>query len=149
MEKIAKITMVTFAAICGAIALGAKGGLAASAIEEQPAGQDSRQAWLEQVEQARLRYESFAARAASALSKMPQPAVSRPLNYFEDGTLRAGDVVVTERGLLVFKGAAHFPFAAADFEPLEHYTYAGSAPHRAVLLQIQQGNLAGRQGEKK
>ena len=148
MERIAKIAIVTLGAICGASALGAKGGLAAPAINELAAGQDSRQAWLEQVEQARLRYESFAARAASALSKMPQPAIAGPINYLEDDTLRAGDVVVTERGLLVFKGAARFPFAAADFEPIEHYTYAGSAPHRQVLLQIQRGNLAGRQGAK-
>ena len=148
MEKIAKITMFAFGVILGATALGANGGLAAPAIQESAAGQDSREAWLERVEQARLRYESFAARAASASSKLPQPAISTPINYLEDSTLRAGDVVVTERGLLVFKGAAHFPFAAADFEPIEHYAYAGPAPRRQVLLDIQRGNLAGGRGAK-
>jgi hypothetical protein len=40
-----------------------------------------------------------------------------PLAVYSDLTLRPGDIVVTKRGLRVFRGASHFPFGKNDFRP--------------------------------
>jgi hypothetical protein len=97
--------------------------------------------WLARVEEARERYEAFAARVTGALER---PSGAEPDDvYLDDDTLRAGDIVVTTAGLLLFKGSPRLPYARRDFEPLCE-TRARSLPHRSALLDILRAGLARR-----
>ena len=111
-------------------------------------GPQNRTAWLERVEQARARYEAFAAQARLSIQPAlvepgsmpsvpikPRPA-QRPTGILEDLTLRRGDVVVTPDGLMVFHGARRFPYAYEDFDPVK--SPAGSrAAHAPELIELQ------------
>ncbi len=61
------------------------------------------------------------ARVAAAPSlppaSKPEPAATAASRY-TDSSLRKGDIVATEKGLRVFKGASHFPYLEADFVAL-------------------------------
>jgi len=53
---------------------------------------------------------------APACSCRPAGASTSALSYLEDTTLRAGDFVVTPKGVRMFAGAASFPFTDRDFK---------------------------------
>jgi hypothetical protein len=107
-----------------------------SALE--PAG---RTAWLERVEQARRRYEAFAADARLSLHlKVPEPGTApQPTGFLDDPTLRRGDVVVAPEGLMVFRGARRFPYTYADFDAVRTPA-AARANHAPELIELQRAH---------
>jgi hypothetical protein len=109
-------------------------------------GSGSRAAWLVRVEEAKARYEAFAARAR--LSVHPQVleaeiAPARPASFLEDTTLRRGDVVVTPEGLMVFRGSKGFPYASSDFDPVRSPA-AARASHAPELIELQRAHELGK-----
>jgi len=104
------------------------------------AAEDGRSAWLRRVEDGRRDYERFATRAfenfAAGNVAFRRNAAAPPANYAEDATLRAGDVVMTDRGMRVFVGA---PGGAASFKTLEEWR--GDGKWRTELLQMQKASL--------
>ena len=107
-----------------------------SALE--PAG---RIAWLERVEQARRRYEAFAAEARLSIHlKVPEPGTApQPTGFLDDPTLRRGDVVVAPEGLMVFRGARRFPYTYADFDAVRTPA-AARANHAPELIELQRAH---------
>jgi len=109
-------------------------------------GSGGRAAWLARVEEAKARYEAFAAQARLAISPRavePDLGPARPASFFEDTTLRRGDVVVTPDGLMIFRGSKRFPYASGDFDPV------GSpggvrATHAPELIELQRVHGQGR-----
>lgn len=53
-----------------------------------------------------------------AMSEQPRTPADHASDYLRDETLQAGDSVVTERSIVVFKGQSACPHTAADFVPL-------------------------------
>lgn len=83
---------------------------------------DERQAWLEKVEQARRRSAAYVARAYAAyLDRNPPVSLARgetaegSADYLHDPTLRRNDIVVTDEGVLVYKGALGATRSYSDF----------------------------------
>jgi hypothetical protein len=81
---------------------------ALSAEESFPDAELTREQWQQRIEDARRRTEDFVASAGTADSSDPLPrnlqereASERAMN---DPTLQVGDIVSTERGLVVFLG---------------------------------------------
>jgi hypothetical protein len=109
-----------------------------------PAG---RMAWLERVEQARARYEAFAAQARLSIHpKVIEPGVAPPpraSGILEDPTLRRGDVVVTSDGLMVFRGGRGLPHSARDFDPVASPA-AARASHGPELIELQRAHELGK-----
>jgi hypothetical protein len=104
---------------------------------ESDAAEELRRDWLRRVEDARAQYEDFAARAsadAKAASENGAYATPSHISHLLDDTLRAGDVVATPDGLLVFKGSRAFPHEIGDFEPLGAHN-ARLSPHGSALLE--------------
>jgi len=94
-------------------------------------------AWLERIEQARARYEAFAARGRARLARSETGietglSVAPPPSHLEDSTLARGDVIVTRDGLLIFNGAGRFPYAPSDFRRLDAETGARTPQLRAI-----------------
>lgn len=58
---------------------------------------------------------------------------SASISPLTDATLRRGDAVMTTKGIRIFQGARHYPFAVGDFRPL---AYSGHVGHRGALLAI-------------
>jgi hypothetical protein len=88
------------------------------------------ESWRARVEQARRRYEAYAARAyeryllfsgAASRRAMSSPLAGGERGFaavLKDPTLRPNDIYVSERGFLVFRGGTEPPYAAADFQPM-------------------------------
>lgn len=88
---------------------------------------DDRQAWLEKVEQSKRRSAAFVARAYAAYLERNAPIVAvkaeesdAPADYLHDPTLRKNDIVVTDEGVLVYKGAMGASRSYSDFVYLPH-----------------------------
>lgn len=110
---------------------------------ESEATDDPRREWRERVEAARAQYEAFAARVAATEGRPAEDAAhasSSLASHLDDATLRAGDVVVTREGLLMFKGSETFPYDSHDFERIGEGR-ALSLPHRSALLEIMRAGL--------
>jgi hypothetical protein len=108
-------------------------------------GPANRTAWLERVEQARARYETFAAQARLSLRpKIIEPGVApRRTSILDDPTLRRGDVVVTSEGLMVFRGSRRFPYTQGDFDPVASPA-AVRARHGPELIELQRAHQQGK-----
>ena len=109
-------------------------------------GSGGRAAWLARVEEAKARYEAFAAQARLAISPHaiePDLGPARPASLFEDTTLRRGDVVVTPDGLMVFRGSKRFPYASSDFDPVRSPA-AVRATHAPELIELQRVHERGK-----
>ena len=106
-------------------------------------GPANRAAWLERVEQARARYEAFAAQARLAIHpKVIEPGLPPPpraTGILDDPTLRRGDVVVTSDGLMVYRGSRRFPHSFSDFDPVPSPA-AGAAGHAPELIELQRAH---------
>jgi hypothetical protein len=104
-------------------------------------GPASRAAWLQRVEQARTRYEAFAAQARLSLHpRLREPGIAPgPTNILADPTLRRGDVVVTSDGLMIFRGSRRFPYTSDDFDPITSLATAGSR-HTPELIELQRAH---------
>lgn len=99
---------------------------------------EARREWLERIDEARERYDAFAARVTASLERAIAVRAYAPLSedaYLDDATLRAGDIVVTSQGLLMFKGSPRLPYDSRDFERIGEGR-ARSLPHRSALLAI-------------
>lgn len=105
----------------------------------------SRTAWLERVEQARSRYEAFAAQARFDIhAKLREPGTARrATGFLDDATLRRGDVVVTAEGLMVFRGSRHFPYTYADFDAVRTPAAARANP-APKLIELQRAHERGK-----
>ena len=105
----------------------------------------SRAAWLERVEQARARYEAFAAQARLSIHpRVREPGIAPGrTNIFDDPTLRRGDVVVTSDGLMVFRGSRRFPYTSDDFDPVASPVTTG-ARHASELIELQRAHEQGK-----
>lgn len=109
-------------------------------------GASGRAAWLARVEAAKARYEAFAAQARRSINPRaiePGPTAARPASFFEDTTLRRGDVVVTPDGLMVFRGSKRFPYASGDFDPVGSLGGV-RASHAPELIELQRVHEQGR-----
>jgi hypothetical protein len=108
-------------------------------------GPANRTAWLERVEQARARYETFAAQARLSIRpKVIEPGVApRRTSILDDPTLRRGDVVVTSEGLMVFRGSRRFPYTHGDFDPVASPA-AVRARHAPELIELQRAHQQGK-----
>jgi hypothetical protein len=102
---------------------------------------DDRDAWLRRVDASRRGYELYAARAwesyAAHNAAFRRSAPGTPANYAEDPTLRRGDVVMTDSGMVVYAGADG---GAARFTALADWR--GDARRREDLLELQKASLA-------
>lgn len=47
----------------------------------------------------------------------PEAKMAALVSRFGDETLRKGDIVATQAGLMIFLGASHFPYKPSDFAP--------------------------------
>lgn len=108
-------------------------------------GPANRAAWLERVEQARSRYEAFAARARVAVHpNVIEPGVAPTrTGILDDPTLRRGDVIVTSEGLMIFRGARRFPYTPGDFDAVALPGAAG-ARHAPELIELQRAHERGK-----
>jgi hypothetical protein len=108
-------------------------------------GPANRAAWLERVEQARARYEAFAARGRLAIhpNLIPPGVAPTRTGILDDPTLRRGDVIVTSEGLMIFRDARRFPYTAGDFDPVASPVAAG-ARHAPELIELQRAHERGR-----
>jgi hypothetical protein len=125
-----------------AIALILGQGLCAHASE---AGDYSAQfsAWRTRVERARQDYEAFAAEARSRVTKPRKSALetsAHARDYMSDETLRSGDVVVTDAGLMVFTGEPRLDHDAKDFKKLKQWR--GDLRYSARLFEIERANAS-------
>jgi hypothetical protein len=100
-----------------------------------------RSAWIGRVERARRQYEAFATRAwesfAAGNVAFARQNARAPASYAEDGTLREGDVVMTDRGMVVCAGAS--PGGPRRFKALE--AWRGDEKRHADLLQMQKASV--------
>jgi hypothetical protein len=64
-----------------------------------------------------------------------QPALANSTAYLHDETLRAGDGVVTEGAIVIFRGRGACPHSPADFVPVAHALLPRSTKNALVLLQ--------------
>jgi hypothetical protein len=81
----------------------------------------SREQWLADVEAARLRVEERRRQGRSFAAPVPSDEeVGRETfqRILEDDSLRAGDIVATSRGLLMFKGQSSDERSLSDFAPV-------------------------------
>ena len=93
--------------------------------------------WIARVEHAKRGYESFATRAWERYAARRPDAfgpqqTATPASYAQDATLRPGDLVMTDRGFLVYSGAEN---GQARFRTLAQWR--GASPHRADLIELQ------------
>ncbi|MFY9629196.1 MAG: hypothetical protein WAK03_13740 [Methylocystis sp.] len=106
---------------------------------------DARLSWLARVERSRREYEAFAALARSRLrAHRGDSAIDKTspaANYMNDETLRSGDIIVTDSGLLVFLGAPHFGHGASEFKSINQWR--GGERYQAMLMEIQRVSLSG------
>ncbi len=106
--------------------------------------------WLAKVEVARREYEAFAALARGRLpprievgqrGKRPNESATIQTNYMADETLRSGDIIVTEKGLIVFTGASRFRHNASDFKTINQWR--GGVRYESELIKIERVNMSG------
>ncbi len=111
---------------------------------------DARLSWLAKVERARREYEAFAARARYRLlpimeirqvEKSPNESATIQTNYMADDTLRHGDIIVTEKGLIVFTGPSRFRHNASDFKTINQW--CGGLRYESELMKIERVNMSG------
>jgi hypothetical protein len=99
-------------------------------------------AWRARVERSRQEYESFAAEARSRLIRPRRPAVVQAgapaHDYLSDETLRSGDVIVTDGGLVVFTGEPRLGHDPKDFKRLKQWR--GDLRYGARLMEIERAN---------
>ncbi|QGM45580.1 hypothetical protein [Methylocystis heyeri] len=99
-------------------------------------------AWRARVERSRQEYESFAAEARSRLIKPRRPAVVQggaPVrDFLSDETLRSGDVIVTDGGLVVFTGEPRLGHDPKDFTRLRQWR--GDLRYGVRLKEIERAN---------
>jgi hypothetical protein len=118
----------------------------ACAREIARADDDARTQWLQQIAEARQRYDAFASRVVADLDRIAEARAERDDAHLDDPTLRRGDIVVTGAGLLMFKGSSKFVPDLADFEPIGEAS-ARRSDHAATLLDILRAHArAGRRG---
>lgn len=102
---------------------------------------DERAAWIGRVERARRQYEAFATQAwenfAARNAAFARQNAQAPASYADDETLRQGDIVMTDRGMVVFAGAA--PGGPARFKTLD--AWRGDETRRADLLRMQKASV--------
>ena len=86
-----------------------------------------RRDWLDRVERSRQDSAAFIGAAVDAFrlrhmrmdaAAAHAPPARVPASYFEDPTLRFGDVIAVDGRLIVFRGAAGATHRPADFEEL-------------------------------
>ena len=109
-------------------------------------GYGGRAAWLARVQEAKARYEAFVVQARLSIHPRviePGIAPARPASFFEDTTLRRGDVVVTPDGLMVFRGSKRFPYASSDFDSVRSPA-AVRATHAPELIELQRAHERGK-----
>jgi hypothetical protein len=130
-----------FSALAAALVFGL-GPCALPAQAEDIAAQLS--AWRARVERSRQEYESFAAEARSRLIKPRRLAVVQAgapaHDYLSDETLRSGDVIVTDGGLVVFTGEPRLDHDAKDFTRLRQWR--GDLRYGARLMEIERANAS-------
>ncbi|WP_156967835.1 hypothetical protein [Methylosinus sp. PW1] len=118
----------------------------ARAQEVPRADDDARAQWLQQIAEARQRYDAFASLMVADLDRMAVSRAEREDAHLDDPTLRRGDIVVTATGLLMFKGSSKFVPDLSDFEPIGE-ARARRSDHAATLLDILRAHArAGRRG---
>lgn len=61
--------------------------------------------------------------------------VRRLSEFFSDTSLKAGDVVVTDQGLQVFRGGEAFPYTARQFMPLAQWRKANGRERRLEQIE--------------
>lgn len=103
--------------------------------------QSPRDAWRVRVDEARRRYEAYAARAYERYLLFSGAKARRAADVsagesgfaavLNDPTLRPNDIYVSDRGVLVFRGGSGPPYAAADFTPMPQERV------RALSLQVE------------
>jgi hypothetical protein len=86
-----------------------------------PAFQLTRDQWRERVRTTKLRIQEQAARrriqdADNGPTEEAERASERVLN---DDSLMKGDIVVTDKGMFVFRGRSNEEHKASDFDPVE------------------------------
>lgn len=90
--------------------------------QSEPDQAISREQWRANVEEARRRVDQMR-REGRSFAPPTQPAedASKEMlqKILEDDSLRAGDIVSTERGLLVFKGRSSGEPGRIDFAPVD------------------------------
>lgn len=110
----------------------------------------ARFSWLAKVELSRREYEAFAAQARDRLSpriekrgreKGPGERTTSRTDYMADETLRDGDIIVTEKGLIVFTGASCFQHSASDFKTINQWL--GGVRYESELMEIERVNMSG------
>jgi hypothetical protein len=107
-----------------------------AAFKSAPAHAAQYASWLARIEQSRQDYEAFAAEARRRVARQ-KPERGAP-DYMSDDTLRNGDAIVTEKGLIVFTGEPGFRHEAADFRKLNQLR--GGRKFVARLREIERGN---------
>jgi hypothetical protein len=82
----------------------------------------SREQWRANVEEARRRVDQIR-REGSRFAPPPQSAADASSELFqkllEDDSLRPGDIVSTDRGMLIFKGRSSGEPGPSDFAPID------------------------------
>ncbi len=100
-------------------------------------------AWAEKLERAKRDYAVYSARAWSRFLVSARPAAARlypaPSAVAGDATLRAGDIVMTERGMMVFSGSQVGTGRQSGFERLADWR--GDDRLRADLIAIEKASL--------
>ena len=85
------------------------------------------------IERARLREPRIIDEPRKPGPHTPPQELAGPLGKFlMDSTLRRGDVVATQNGLMVFRGSGAIPHRERDFAPVS----TAQGPHRATLLAL-------------
>lgn len=83
----------------------------APAAAEATRAEDARVEWLLRIGEASERYDAFATRVVETRD-------ARQNARLDDPTLRKGDIIVTQTGLLMFEGSDKIAPDISDFAPI-------------------------------
>lgn len=107
----------------------------APAAAEATRDEDARAEWLLRIDEARERYDAFATRVVADRERAVETRDARQNARLDDPTLRKGDIIVTQTGLLMFEGSDKITPDISDFEPIGE-ARARRSEHSATLLGI-------------
>lgn len=116
---------------CGLSALA----MLAPAAAEATRDDDARVEWLLRIDEARERYDAFATRVVADRERAVETRDARQDARLDDPTLRKGDIIVTQTGLLMFEGSDKIAPDISDFAPIGE-ARARRSEHSATLLGI-------------